>query len=292
MGSNAGMARAAFEPLSLEEAGRRLAFTDLAFWLRRPPLFEEEPDLPDRFRGALGRRLEEFAQGDDEAATDAATLHGLLFGGEAVRERARPFVFQIDVRKDEIKAVLRLFGLAANYWSVAENAFVAVCERGIALKQNSKHRVKFKVLTAEHHASAGFPQCAAPQRVTLLFRTPLAIRSGQHTKAQLRTLPVNIAARLAKLLAWQGATLEYDRKTLAQIARRLEWDQREMRWLSWMRHSSTTRDGGAPIGGFVGAVRVTGDLRPVWPLLCAGAITHAGSETALGLGRYDLLAGI
>jgi hypothetical protein len=65
-----------------------------------------------------------------------------------------------------------------------------------------------------------------------------------------------------------------------------------MKWRSWMRHSSTTRPGGTPIGGFAGPLRIAGDLQPVWPLLCAGTITHAGSETALGLGRYDLLAGI
>jgi hypothetical protein len=284
---------AASESVSIEEAARRLAFTDLAFWMRRPPYFEEEPDLADRFRGALGRRLEELARGDDiEAAADAHALHGFLFGGDAPRELARPFVLRIDVRKNEIKAVLRLFGLAANYWSVAENAFAAACEQGVALKQNSKHRLRFEILTREHHACAGLPKSAVPQRATLLFRTPLAIRSGQHTKMELRTLPVNIAARLAKLLAWQGVMLEYDRRMLAQVAGRLELDQREMRWLSWMRHSSTTRDGGMSIGGFVGALRVTGDLQPVWPLLRAGAITHAGGETALGLGRYDLLAGI
>jgi hypothetical protein len=283
---------AAFEPLSIEEAARRLAFTDLAFWLRRPPLFEEQPDLPDRFRGALGRRLEEFMQGGNEAGADAATLHGLLFGGETAREKARPYVLRIDVRNNEIKAVLRLFGSAANYWAMAESAFAAACEQGVALKQNSKHRLRFEIRMKEHHACAGLPKSAVPVRATLLFRTPLAIRSGQHTKTQLRTMPVNIAARLAKLLAWQGATLEYDRRTLAQITRRLEWDQREMRWLSWMRHSSTTPAGGMSIGGFVGALRVTGDLQPVWPLLRAGAITHAGGETALGLGRYDLLAGV
>jgi hypothetical protein len=284
---------AAFKPLSIDEAARRLAFTDLAFWMRRPEDFEDEPDLPDRFRGALGRRLEELACGDDiEAAADARVLHGLLFGDEGARERARPFVLRMDVRKNEIKAVLRLFGLVANYWSAADAAFVAACGRGVALKQNSRHRLQFEILATEHHACTGSPRSTVPQRATLLFRTPLAIRSGQHTKAQPRTLPVNIAARLAKLLAWQGATVEYNRKTLVQISRRLEWDQREMRWLAWTRHSSTTGESGIVVGGFVGALRVAGDLQPVWPLLRAGAITHAGGETALGLGRYDLLAGI
>jgi hypothetical protein len=56
--------------------------------------------------------------------------------------------------------------------------------------------------------------------------------------------------------------------------------------------SSRLRDDGIPIGGFVGGLRVEGDLAPVWPLLCLGGIIHAGSGTALGLGRYDLLAGI
>lgn len=294
MGSSAGATPlgAALKPLSIEEAVRCVAFTDLAFWLRRPADFEEEPDLPDRLRGALGRRLEEFADSDDIGAADARALHGLLFGGETPRELARPFVLRIDVRKNEIKAVLRLFGVAANYWSGAENAFSAACERGVALKQNSKHRLRFEILATEHHACAGLPHCAVPQRATLLFRTPVAIRRGQHTKAQLRTLPVNIAARLTRLLAWQGATLEYDRRMLAQSAARLKLDQREMRWRSWVRHSSTTREAGMLVGGLVGALRIAGDLLPIWPLLCAGAVTHAGSETALGLGRYDLLAGV
>jgi hypothetical protein len=293
IGSVRPASRAACDPVSLAEAARCLAFTDLAFWLRRPAHFEEEPDLADRFRGAFGRGLEQLAgDGSIAPAADARELHGLLFSGETARETARPFVFRIDVRSDRIKVVLRLFGAAANYWSAAEAAFAATCARGVALKQNSKHRLQFEVLMTEHHACAGLPVSAVPQRATMLFRTPLAIRKGGHTNASLGTLPVNIAERLKRLLAWQGVMLEYDRRMLLQISGRLKLDQHELRWQSWTRHSSTTPAGGMPIGGFVGALRITGDLQPVWPLFCVGAITHAGGETALGLGRYDLLAGV
>jgi CRISPR-associated endoribonuclease Cas6 len=281
------------ELLSIDEAPGCLAFTDLAFWLRRPLHFEEEPDLPDRFRGALGRRLEELACDDTgDPAADARRLHGLLFGDEASRELGRPFVFRIDVRKDHVKVVLRLFGSAANYWSAAEAAFISCCKQGVALKQNSKHRVRFELVAKEHHACGGLASIAIPQRATLLFRTPVAIRSGRYAKGQLRTLPANIAERLKKLLAWQGTMLAYDRGSLLRAASRLEFEQREMKWRSWTRHSSTTRAGGMLIGGFVGPLRIRGDLEPLWPLLCAGAIMHVGSETALGLGRYDLLGGV
>jgi CRISPR-associated endoribonuclease Cas6 len=278
--------------LTLADAAQSLAFADLAFWLRRPGDFEEHPDLPDRIRGALGRRLVGLSDGAGAAAHDAATLHGMMFGRRDDNETARPFVIHTDVKGERIKVVVRLFGAASNYWASLEAAIEAACMTGIALKQGGRQRLRFEILKRECCAAPSWEIPSAPARATLLFGTPVALREGRQTRPSLRGLPVNAARRLKALLAWQGAAFDFRHGDLARASRGLLYGYDELFWARWSRRSSSTGADGMPLGGFMGALRVSGDIEAVWPLLCAGALTHVGSGAALGLGRYDLLAGV
>ena len=289
-------AGAPLRDVSLGTAPAFLAFTDLVHHVSRPALLEDEPDLPDRLRGAVGRRLEELVAGSEVFvdAADAACLWTLLFrrDGESGRSEARPYVMRVDFDREVIRVVLRLFGVSANYWKPASVALERALLSGIALRHGGRQRVAMLQTGSGVRSFTGIPISRVPERATLHFRTPVALRAGQHTKSQLTSLPLNLVARANALLAWQGLRLAFDRSHLALAQTALRLDDFGLIWCRWLRHSSTTRTAGIPVGGFVGRLRIEGDLAPVWPLLCLGVIIHAGSGTALGLGRYDLLAGI
>ncbi|RDH93561.1 MAG: hypothetical protein DIZ77_02515 [endosymbiont of Seepiophila jonesi] len=64
----------------------------------------------------------------------------------------------------------------------------------------------------------------------------------------------------------------------------------DLKWKDWTRHSSRQR-AYMNMGGVVGTFTVSGEgLRLLWPGLQLGQWTHAGKNTLLGLGEYQIQA--
>lgn len=60
------------------------------------------------------------------------------------------------------------------------------------------------------------------------------------------------------------------------------------RWLDAMISSSRTARA-TPIGGLIGRIRFSGDMRPFLPWLCWGEVSHVGKDATKGNGWYRLL---
>ena len=280
--------------VSPDEASARLTFTDIVAYARRPALFEDAPDLPDRVRGALGRKLEGLAikATDPLLAEEAAGAWRTFFGAAGRDFGARPYVVRVDANAREIKIVLRLFGAAAKFARVSEVALAVALEQGIAIKHHGYHRVRFSIDRLEKVSATGTSRRAAPASAVIILRTPLALRVGSAIKSSLVSLPSNVAHRALRLAPWLGYKVTFDSLRLSHASAALEWEESCLTQDFWEHHSSSTnaRNARVPLAGLTGKVHVRGDLGPVWPFLRLGADIHAGSETAMGLGRYETIA--
>lgn len=129
--------------------------------------------------------------------------------------------------------------------------------------------------------------------VTMRPRTPLQIlRGGRVVSEPTPADLVGAAARRCVALAWTfGAGLELSVRDLESAARdqldgRGEWTRLEAtRWSSRQQQRH-------PVGGVMGAIRITGDLEPFMPFLGACVRVGLGKGTALGLGLFDLTVGL
>jgi CRISPR-associated endoribonuclease Cas6 len=61
--------------------------------------------------------------------------------------------------------------------------------------------------------------------------------------------------------------------------------QTHLRWRDASRYSATQQQA-TPLGGLVGNLVFTGDMRAFWPILHAAQWLHIGKETVFGLGGY------
>jgi hypothetical protein len=249
-----------------------------------PPQFEEVPDLPDRIRGALGRRLE----AERGRGPRAAAAFDILFGTNwtARGNAIRPYVIRCDRRGDRLAVVLRMTGFAALLAEEAAAALQAALEGGIALKSHARLRLPIPVETMKIISRRGLSTRRPPTSATLHFQTPLAIRRGTAISGDLSRLPLNLYNRMASLARWQDWALAPPQADVLAAARRLNFLDLDLRAESWQRFSATTGPRATHIRGVVGRSIVSGPLAEVWPLLRFGEYFHGGGECALGLGRY------
>jgi hypothetical protein len=272
--------------VNLVEALDSWRWTDVIVIGRLPPQFEEVPDLPDRIRGALGRRLEAKRDG----GTRAQSLYDIMFGticgthGSAIR----PYVIRCDRCGDRLAVVLRITGFAALLAAEAAVALHAALEGGIALKSHARMRLPIAVETMRILPRRGLPQRKSPTSAMLHFLTPLAIRRGSAVSGDLSRLPLNLHNRLSALARWQDWSLVRPDADVLAAVRQLSFLDLDLRAESWLRFSSTTGAKAAHIRGFVGRSIISGPVQQVWPLLRFGEYFHGGGECALGLGRYAI----
>jgi hypothetical protein len=255
--------------------------------------------------------------------------YGYLFEGrhpkknflQLNQEVPRPFVIRASsselhgiFRKDCVYAIeLILFGDACNFVKECFEAFQVLAQQGMGLKERATFVfIKIESLTTNGRwqllqASEILEKRNAPplltvqdilswvgpvpDQVTLVFYTPLALKSdGQLVKkptaGQLLRRLRDRASSLGKLYC--SKTLEnFDFKAFGNQA-----DMLKSSWLSWewkegKRFSSHTKQF-HPVTGALGMLKVDGNLAPFWGLLSLGQYVHVGRQTVLGHGGYYL----
>jgi len=131
----------------------------------------------------------------------------------------------------------------------------------------------------------------APAEVTLEFTTPLRLKRDGHALGVGSLTPQDVlmalVRRIADLCELQlGMRPGWDFAALKRAAARVQGDK-QLAWRDWTRYSNRQQQP-MTLGGAVGRWRLTGDLRPFWPLLHLGQWLHVGGKATFGLGRYSL----
>ncbi len=286
--------------LSLADlCGRWFTGTGL-FTVRLPGVLASDPALPGKLRGGWGRQLLAGASAPAAAGQpcpwDPPCAYDVLFRERPLlkgMEMPKPFLFAGQAGGSDIALLrLTLVGFASDLLDIAADALVRALSIGLDLPGAGRQPVP--VLHRQLLSDDSLSLPPVPDAVTMRFHTPLCLRRGGATLTGADLLPALVTSlgnRLSALARWQDSELLADWAALRDHAAHLRVDTSGLTPVSWQRGSARQDHGPLPMGGLIGDLHLSGDLAPLWPLLCLGETSHAGSHTAQGLGRYALVTG-
>ncbi|WP_256371433.1 CRISPR system precrRNA processing endoribonuclease RAMP protein Cas6 [Stappia sp. ES.058] len=122
----------------------------------------------------------------------------------------------------------------------------------------------------------------------LLFRTPVAVRRKRDVVGAATSILRSIPRRVQALAPWQSLRIRTT-NALTDAIEALNLDERDLTVHRWSRNSVRQGDTPIPMKGYLGTLRLTGDLRPLLPYLSIAAETNTGSHASMGLGWFDLV---
>ncbi len=132
------------------------------------------------------------------------------------------------------------------------------------------------------------------KRLILQTLTPLRMKSGGKlvTKPVLSAIVLGILTRLRVLSdLYSGEAIDLLKDLdVNELVKEVRVEGSEFRWRDYGRYSKRQR---APmrLGGLMGTMVISGNLRQVYPILKVGELIHLGKNTAFGLGRYVVKGG-
>jgi CRISPR-associated endoribonuclease Cas6 len=129
-----------------------------------------------------------------------------------------------------------------------------------------------------------------PGEATLRFLTPtrIQVRKRPVQEPGFRLLAFQMLRRTLELTHFHapGAATEWEFQELLREADRVEVEH-DLTWRDWERYSNRQQRK-MTLGGFVGTMKLRGDLTPFWPLLKTAEVIHVGKGASFGLGRVEV----
>ena len=261
---------------------------------RRPHDFADYPELSVRVRGAFGRALAAIPPRSPGGWSRPAAF-AILFGSAgrwaSGLEIPKPVVVRALVERDRLVAEVSLFGAAGVFADEAAEALVRALAGGIAIAPESRHRVRLEPLEVQRERIDGIDPPARATAASLIFRSPVAVRSGRRLKADPAAILRAVLLRVSAMARWQGVTFAADWPALHRMIGEAAVDDSALIPAWWQRYSQRRGAEPIPMAGWVGPLRLAGRLDALIPFLAIAATCNAGSHAALGLGWYDLAAG-
>jgi CRISPR-associated endoribonuclease Cas6 len=277
-------------------------------------------------RGAFGRALRSglcmmgVGQTCETCGLRSACLYTRLFEtfieGEAPPflkgeiTAPRPFVLEAEEERrhfapgDRLGFDLLLFGSAVELQALAAVAVARMAERGLGERRRRfvLEEIAFLDAAGEFHPLVSPGRPLAPpllpptnglpdDEITLRFRTPARFKADGHLVQSLgfRALVFRILARTLELTHFFGdrAAIDWQFQSLLRQADRVRIVEQDLSWRDFRRYSARQKTE-MTLGGFVGTMRLAGDLAPFAPLLRTAEIIHVGKGTTFGLGRVEV----
>ena len=137
---------------------------------------------------------------------------------------------------------------------------------------------------------------ACPKRIRLRFLTPLRIKSNGRLVTPhnftFQSLFSSLLRRISLLSAFHSDTpLETDFAGLTRAAKvTVSVADDVLYWHDWTRYSSR-QNNLMQLGGLLGSAAFESDnLAPFWSYIWLGQWTHAGKNTSMGLGKYEIIS--
>jgi CRISPR-associated endoribonuclease Cas6 len=128
-------------------------------------------------------------------------------------------------------------------------------------------------------------------KLLLRFYTPTRIRYNAKLTMELTfdILIRNLLRRISALSYFHcGEELRIDFRDMIASAEKIEVEKSSLQWYDWERYS-TRQKSRMKLGGFVGEISFSGNLKDFLPLLKLGELTHVGKGTTFGLGKYSII---
>lgn len=312
----------------LEKALENFWFTRLKFTVVPEDKIVLPPYKGSTFRGGFGHAFKRAVCVADETCQDCilenVCLYSYVFdtplpeGATIMRKypyAPHPFVIEPPEEEqaeytadDEIRFNLVLIGKAVGYLPYFVHAFSVLGKLGLG-KGLGKYKLKevsfypiggeSRLLYSEEsnllkqeNIKLNFKDLPIEEReeLTLKLCTPMRIKyEGSLTdRLEFHILIRNLLRRTSLLSYFHcGEELTLDFKGIIEAAKEIKLEEHELEWYDWERYSAR-QDERMKLGGLVGQVSFSGDLRQFLPLIKLGEYLHVGKGTAFGLGRYEM----
>ena len=253
------------------------------------------PNTIARIRGAWGRKLAEGASVEAVAKQPcpwpAPCAYDLFFNSfgrvDGRIELPKPFVLSAEAAGGNLVVNLTLFGIASDWAGEAADALVRGLRHG--LDEAGNNRRPLDVIDRNIGVSSGLPVADMANGASLVFTSPVVVRSGEQLHVRPASLIKSLGNRLEGLARWHGMSIDLDPARFSQEAELLGhhavWhiDDQPV----W-RRGSLAQKRRMDMAGVLGTLA----LPPLSPfmatLLSLGAYAHVGSRAALGMGHYRL----
>lgn len=237
-------------------------------------------------RGALGHALAERARSDDEAASAFSLFHLSRVGPSP--DLPRPIFPVVERHRATVHVEIRLFGTATSLADTVAQSLCRALDLGLALSPETATRVSIAgaETTRTHRETIDPPGPITDAR--LLLRTPLRLGGKHSIHARWPDFFRLLFLRLSGMARWQGFDLDGWR-AVDEAARDVRVDDSGMIPIAWSRHSSAQGGRRIPMAGLGGVVEFRNIDACLLPLLAVAEVCGAGSRTALGLGRFELV---
>jgi hypothetical protein len=142
-------------------------------------------------------------------------------------------------------------------------------------------------LPLDHNDQAGNPTTA----LTLKFLTQTRLKFDNNLAIDFtfRMLVFKMLRRVLELAYFYGARheIDWEFRPLLEAANGIAITERQLRWVDYGRYSNRQQTK-MKLGGFVGELRLEGDLSPFLDLLHYSEVLHVGKGTTFGLGRMEV----
>jgi hypothetical protein len=132
---------------------------------------------------------------------------------------------------------------------------------------------------------------AGIQQITIHLKTPLRVKQENHLTADLpfHTLIRAALRRISSLFTHYGSgEPDLDYKGLVRRAQAVETVDSTLGWLDWERYSNR-QEAKMLMGGMLGSVTYSGNLKEFIPLLRVCEEVHLGKQTTFGLGKIEII---
>lgn len=128
------------------------------------------------------------------------------------------------------------------------------------------------------------------EQITINFLTPARITYEGRLADELpfHVFIQRLMGRISALSCFHcGETLDMDFKQFIAQATLVEAVKSDLRWYDWTRYSSR-QDTKMKLGGLLGSITYTGELKQFLPFIALGQYTHVGKNVTFGLGKYQI----
>jgi hypothetical protein len=232
----------------------------------------------------------------------------------------RPFIFDCrnlhrEFKRGEILSFdLLLLGNSGEYYPYIVFALKRMAEQGLSrrhhtfiLKQvdvqikidNFENKTSWQTLydhkrttLSENPVFLTLPQNGNfDSEIVLHFLTPtrIKVRDRLVIEFDFRTLVFKMIRRTLEIAHFYapGQDIDWEFHPLLQAADKINIVQHRLRWIDWQRHSNRQQQN-MKLGGFIGSLRLQGDLAPFTSLLHTSQLLHVGKGATFGLGKMAI----
>ncbi|MDI6793139.1 MAG: CRISPR system precrRNA processing endoribonuclease RAMP protein Cas6 [bacterium] len=152
-------------------------------------------------------------------------------------------------------------------------------------------REGFRIINpADFESASSSPSTLNSSPLTLHFITPARIKYQERLTKDLEFhIFMRALLRRVYLLSYFHCDENWkpDFSALIQASKKIMIEKENLMWYDWERYSSR-QDTRMKLGGFVGDITYSGDLKEFLPFLLLGSYIHVGKGATFGLGKYEI----